>query len=49
VSYWLFRSGNGAVLLDPATWRAKLELRHHALGAFVVDAQVERHATIGFT
>ena len=38
--------GNGAIPFDPSPRRAAIELRHHPLSPFVVDAQVDRHTAM---
>ena len=38
--------GNGAVVVDPSPRWAQVELRHDPLGAFVIDAQMQRDPTM---
>ena len=38
--------GDGAVAFDPSPRWAQVELRHHPLGSFVIDAQVHRDPTM---
>ena len=38
--------GNGAVVVDPSSRWAQVELRHDPLSAFVIDAQVQRDPTM---